>query len=50
LTDYLPFHPGGVDILIQNCGKDASNDFNLTHSFVNHNLLLGKYQVGWLMK
>jgi cytochrome-b5 reductase len=50
LTDYLPFHPGGVDILIQNCGKDASNDFNLTHSFVNHSLLLGKYQVGWLMK
>jgi cytochrome b involved in lipid metabolism len=50
VSEYLPFHPGGEGILLDHCGKDSTNEFELTHSFVNHLLLMGKYQVGYLLK
>jgi cytochrome b involved in lipid metabolism len=31
VTDYIPFHPGGESIIINQCGKDATSAFNAFH-------------------
>tara|TARA_A100001015_G_C15036290_1_gene736415 strand:- start:3088 stop:3345 length:258 start_codon:yes stop_codon:yes gene_type:complete len=31
VTDWIPDHPGGKMVLIQNAGKDASVQFNMIH-------------------
>ena len=50
ITDYLNYHPGGASILMERMGTDATEDFQLTHSFVNYSLLLAKHQVAYLLK
>ncbi|AMD22273.1 HGL067Wp [Eremothecium sinecaudum] len=47
LTDYLDFHPGGVDILLKNCqGKDATALFDRYHRWVNVERLLEFCAIG----
>lgn len=50
VTDYVPFHPGGKEMLTTRAGTDATTEFNQMHSFVNHQSLLGKYLVGYYLK
>eukprot|EP00931_Biecheleriopsis_adriatica_P067488 TRINITY_DN41622_c0_g1_i1.p1 TRINITY_DN41622_c0_g1~~TRINITY_DN41622_c0_g1_i1.p1 ORF type:complete len:545 (-),score=98.88 TRINITY_DN41622_c0_g1_i1:102-1640(-) len=40
VTDFLKFHPGGKQILLQACGTDASDQFNLYH----HDGVLRKFR------
>lgn len=28
VSDYIPFHPGGEQMIINNCGRDATDNFN----------------------
>lgn len=47
LTNYLDFHPGGVDILLKNCaGKDATVMFDKYHRWVSYDKLLQTCYVG----
>lgn len=47
LTNYLEFHPGGVDILLKYCaGKDATVMFNKYHRWVSFDKLLETCFVG----
>lgn len=46
VTNYLPFHPGGINAILSYCGKDDSSAFaGLPHS-QNANNLLATYFVG----
>ena len=49
VTEYLNFHPGGVDEMMRGSGKDATELFNNTHSWVNYNSMLKKCLVGHLV-
>lgn len=46
MTDYLAFHPGGVEELLRAAGTDGTNLFNKTHSWVNYELMLKTCFVG----
>ncbi|AET41095.1 Irc21p Ecym_7251 [Eremothecium cymbalariae DBVPG len=47
ITDYLDFHPGGVQILVKNCrGKDATRLFEKYHRWVNLEQVLACCVVG----
>jgi cytochrome b involved in lipid metabolism len=48
VTQYIPFHPGGANRIINVCGTDATTAFNTrggsgSHSQNAHNLLAGYY-------
>eukprot|EP00210_Caulerpa_lentillifera_P002313 g2220.t1 len=45
LTPYLPYHPGGIEILQGVLGKDATSLFDKYHPWVNVDALL---QACWL--
>lgn len=46
ITKYLPYHPGGINIILRYCGKDGTNAFlNLPHS-QNAANLLASYFIG----
>ncbi|MFM2374638.1 MAG: hypothetical protein RLZZ234_633, partial [Candidatus Parcubacteria bacterium] len=52
VTDYIPFHPGGVSTITNYCGKEATTAFNTkgggsSHS-ANAKTLLAKYLIGAL--
>ena len=42
VTQYMDFHPGGVDELMKGVGKDATKIFNEVHAWVNYEQLLNK--------
>lgn len=48
VTNYLKFHPGGVDELMKGVGKDATKLFDNVHSWVNYESILQKCVVGRL--
>lgn len=49
ITQYLPYHPGGIPILMQAAGKDCTVLFNKYHSWVNAESMLSKCIVGVMM-
>lgn len=56
LTMYLDYHPGGAKKLMMGAGKDCTFLFSKQlyfnvdkyHPWVNHNMLIGKLQIGYL--
>ena len=50
VTNFLSIHPGGVSIIVQYCGKDATNAFNSDSAGHNHSTyarsLLPTYFIG----
>ena len=49
ITQYLDYHPGGVDMLMKGGGKDCTSLFNKYHSWVNIDGLLSKCLIGILV-
>ena len=39
VTPYLPYHPGGDQIMLQLLGKDATKDFDKNHDYVSLHML-----------
>ncbi|KAI8815978.1 uncharacterized protein EV422DRAFT_610606 [Fimicolochytrium jonesii] len=50
VTHYIKFQPGGAGQLLRGAGKDATEVFMKVHPWVNVDGLLGKCQVGYLVK
>ena len=48
VTPYIPFHPGGDEILMRGAGCDATQLYNAIHSFVNVDALLTTCCIGVL--
>lgn len=49
VTEWIPNHPGGSQILKDHLGKDATDDFEaIGHSQVVYDTLLPKYFIGFL--
>lgn len=48
ISAYLPYHPGGEDILKKSAGKDCTKLFDKYHKWVNCESILGKCIVGTL--
>jgi cytochrome b involved in lipid metabolism len=48
ISDYLKYHPGGAAILKLALGKDCTVLFRKYHAWVNYEMLLEKYVVGYL--
>ena len=46
ISEYLKYHPGGVDKLMLAAGKDATFLFDKYHAWVNYDALLGKCCLG----
>ncbi|VDK72064.1 unnamed protein product [Onchocerca ochengi] len=46
VTDYLVFHPGGVEQLLRAAGTDGTDLFNNTHAWVNYDTMLKTCFVG----
>eukprot|EP00002_Diphylleia_rotans_P030349 TRINITY_DN6228_c0_g1_i1.p2 TRINITY_DN6228_c0_g1~~TRINITY_DN6228_c0_g1_i1.p2 ORF type:complete len:143 (-),score=17.91 TRINITY_DN6228_c0_g1_i1:265-693(-) len=46
VTQYVRFHPGGLDELMKGAGKDGTSLFNKKHPWVNFNYILAKCFVG----
>lgn len=46
VSPYLPYHPGGEDIILQWGGKDCTKVFNKFHAWVNCDSMLGKCYLG----
>ncbi|CAH0564317.1 unnamed protein product [Brassicogethes aeneus] len=49
VTEYLPFHPGGVEEIMKGAGKDATAIFDQVHAWVNYESILQKCVVGRLV-
>eukprot|EP01104_Vermistella_antarctica_P019147 TRINITY_DN7366_c0_g1_i1.p1 TRINITY_DN7366_c0_g1~~TRINITY_DN7366_c0_g1_i1.p1 ORF type:complete len:137 (+),score=8.70 TRINITY_DN7366_c0_g1_i1:201-611(+) len=49
ITEYMRFHPGGVDKLLLAGGRDGTSLFNKTHAWVNVDRMLGPCLVGVLV-
>lgn len=45
VTEYAHIHPG-ANFIYEGLGRDVTELFNQHHPFVNHNALIGKYQMG----
>ena len=48
ITQYVPYHPGGEDVLLKGAGKDCSVLFKKFHAWVNVESLLSRQLVGLL--
>lgn len=48
VSQYMDFHPGGVEELMKGAGKDATKLFNDVHPWVNYQSILQKCFVGKL--
>ncbi|EZG55429.1 cytochrome protein [Gregarina niphandrodes] len=46
ITDYLSVHPGGSEILLKFCGRDATKQFMSIHPWVNIQNIIGHRQIG----
>lgn len=49
ITNYLDFHPGGREILVENAGKDATLVFQKYHPWVNYERILDSCFIGFLV-
>ncbi|XP_050298908.1 cytochrome b5 reductase 4 isoform X2 [Anthonomus grandis grandis] len=49
VTEYFPFHPGGVEELMRGAGIDATNLFDEVHPWVNYEQILQKCLIGKLV-
>ncbi|CAL8072773.1 unnamed protein product [Calicophoron daubneyi] len=49
ITSFAPYHPGGIEILLQNAGRDASEAFRMAHAYVNVDMV-GRLRKGFLRK
>jgi len=49
ITPYLPYHPGGMDIMKGVLGKDATVLFHRYHTWINIDNLIGPLLLGSLM-
>ncbi|XP_060876467.1 cytochrome b5 reductase 4 [Metopolophium dirhodum] len=49
VTQYMDFHPGGVDELVRGIGTDATKLFSEIHAWVNYESILQKCVVGRLV-
>ncbi|ODV85218.1 hypothetical protein CANARDRAFT_176174 [[Candida] arabinofermentans NRRL YB-2248] len=49
LTAYLEYHPGGVEILKNCAGKDATSIFNKYHRWVNYERILDECFIGFMV-
>jgi predicted heme/steroid binding protein len=49
VTCYLPFHPGGKGELMKGAGKDCTEAFNESHSWVSLDGLIGRLCLGELV-
>ncbi|CAH8597362.1 unnamed protein product [Schistosoma intercalatum] len=47
ITKFAAYHPGGVDILLEYAGTDASEAFRMAHSYVSTNMI-SRLQKGYL--
>jgi cytochrome-b5 reductase len=48
ISNYIPYHPGGAEILKKAAGKDCSLIFDKYHKWVNCEQILGKCIIGTL--
>ena len=48
ITQYLPYHPGGEQILLECGGTDCTELFDEHHKWVNVQAMVGKFMVGVL--
>ncbi|ODM98645.1 Cytochrome b5 reductase 4 [Orchesella cincta] len=48
VTEYLPYHPGGIPELMKGAGKDATALFNEVHRWVNFDSILRSCLLGYL--
>jgi cytochrome-b5 reductase len=46
VSAYLPYHPGGKDIIVKCLGRDATKEFDKFHKWVNLNGLIGVLKIG----
>mmetsp|Transcript_8389 Transcript_8389/g.25207 ORF Transcript_8389/g.25207 Transcript_8389/m.25207 type:complete len:132 (+) Transcript_8389:109-504(+) len=46
MTAYLPYHPGGVEILLPVAGRDCTKEFRRYHAYINGHTLLRACYVG----
>ena len=46
VSPYLPYHPGGEDVILQWGGKDCTKVFNKFHAWVNCDSMLSKCYLG----
>jgi len=49
ITQYMHYHPGGIQTLMSGAGKDCTKAFNKFHPWVNIETILAKCCVGILM-
>ncbi|KAF8318370.1 hypothetical protein DL93DRAFT_2075758 [Clavulina sp. PMI_390] len=49
ITPYIPFHPGGEKELMRVAGRDGTQLFALTHSWVNLDFMLDGCMIGFLV-
>ncbi|CAG9328191.1 unnamed protein product [Blepharisma stoltei] len=49
ITQYIRYHPGGNKIM-QAAGMDGTRLFMEYHPWVNYSIILGKYQIGYLLR
>lgn len=50
ITAYLEFHPGGVDVLMEYAGKEATAAFLQIHPWVNSEHMLQACFIGFLIR
>ncbi|CAL8073470.1 unnamed protein product [Orchesella dallaii] len=49
VTEYLPYHPGGIPEMMKGAGKDATALFNEVHRWVNFDSILRSCLLGYLL-
>lgn len=49
VTEYIPYHPGGVPELMKGAGKDGTALFNEIHKWVNFDSILKSCLLGYLL-
>lgn len=47
ITPYMEYHPGGEKELLRCAGRDGTKLFQLTHAWVNYDVMLDKCLVGF---
>jgi cytochrome b involved in lipid metabolism len=50
LTDFIEYHPGGYEIMLEYGGSDATNAFNEKPHTIEAFAMLDKYLIGELIK
>jgi len=50
LTDFIEYHPGGYEIMLEYAGTDATNAFNEKPHTIEAADMLEKYLIGELVK